>query len=357
MAATSDSIARSKRSLHLPQSALEQETVSNLLASWAIMNMAVVLWLVSTLWWREICPIRKAGPVVATQASNLRPVEYTDDLGGLFDALWQANTKSLLDTYSAPEQAGGKYDAILIGIRLPIALQVRRKAALRTLLQKADLFLGFDIVWRDRVRLVLVDAGIVGRIWLVAYADMECDPMHVRLGPLVGTLANVLHTSVGQGRHAVQLFSSLARKLAEAVNECTIGVGLDPPRPAVRAFASCTAPNDNLLIHGPHRAPVLQAVNELASEPIRQNDCANLMENMSAPQRLLLLDMLATNTVLISLFVDDSFVLQSTFAGLRTVNKSLNAFCTEWKHRFKGGSKRPLVMCVGAVARARSGMP
>ena len=51
-------------------------------------------------------------------------------------------------------------------------------------------------------------------------------------------------------------------------------------------------------------------------------------------------------------FVDDTFVMQSSAAGLRSVNRALGKFCVKWRHCFKGGSKRPTVLpfnCPGLV--------
>ena len=51
--------------------------------------------------------------------------------------------------------------------------------------------------------------------------------------------------------------------------------------------------------------------------------------------------------LLILQFVDDSFIFQSSTAGLAAVNNALTQFCKVWRHRFQGGRKRPLVMVVG----------
>ena len=66
------------------------------------------------------------------------------------------------------------------------------------LLEKADLMHGFDLAWRDAVRLHLSLAGVVGRLWLVADACLQRDMLRVRIGPLVGDLVNLQDVGIGQ---------------------------------------------------------------------------------------------------------------------------------------------------------------
>ena len=60
----------------------------------------------------------------------------------------------------------------------------------------------------------------------------------------------------------------------------------------------------------------------------------------------------ARHALLIVQFVDDSFLFQSSPAGLAAANRGLSQFCTRWRHRFQGGRKKPVVMAVGADWRA-----
>ena len=230
ISAVLDSVASKKRSLHLPRGAVKAKLPLARRLTWALLNLATVLCLVATSWAREISPLRKAGPEVVTDPANLRPVGYLGDLAGVFDAVWLSAVQGALDQYSGVEQAGGKYDAVLMAIGLLIALQVRSSRGLPTLLEKADLMYGFDLAWRDAVRLHLGRAGIVGRLWLVADACMQNDFLRVRIGPLVGELANLQDVGIGQGRRAaVQLFGLLVRSLIENVHDSTVGVGIDRP--------------------------------------------------------------------------------------------------------------------------------
>ena len=230
ISAVLDSVASKKRSLHLPRGAVKAKLPLARRLTWALLNLATVLCLVATSWAREISPLRKAGPEVVTDPANLRPVGYLGDWAGVFDAVWLAAVQGALDQYFGVEQAGGKYDAVLMAIGLLIALQVRSARGLPTLLEKTDLMYGFDLAWRDAVRLHLGRAGIVGRLWLVADACMQNDFLRVRIGPLVGELANLQDVGVGQGRRAaVQLFGLLVRSLIENVHDSTVGVGIDRP--------------------------------------------------------------------------------------------------------------------------------
>ena len=97
-----------------------------------------------------------------------------------------------------------------------------------SLLEKADLMYGFDLTWREAVRLHLGLAGVTGRMWLVADASLGSDPLRVRLGPLVGELVNLSDFGIGQGRRgAVHMFGTLVRGLISEVEGASVGAGLD----------------------------------------------------------------------------------------------------------------------------------
>ena len=336
-----------RRSLHLPRAAV---CAGGEVAAWvtyAIVNLAAVCGLVSSLWQREVAPLRKGGPIIVKDAAQLRPVGYLDDLGGVFDALWLELHKDLLDAYSGTEQAGGKFDAVLMSVGILIALQVRTNAGLPTLLQKGDLRGGFDLAWRDAIRLHLAWAGITGRMWLVADAALDMDPLRVRLGSLVGDLAELRNVGIGQGRRvAVHKFGALLVSLLDGVKASTFGVGIDPPPAAVRAWACAVPPSFGTAFVGAAQTwgLVHQALQGLAAgspwETVLEADCIG-------EARLLTLDISARSSLLMVQFVDDCFILQSTAFGLRCANRALSKFCMEWRHSFKGGAKGPAVLAVG----------
>lgn len=85
------------------------------------------------------------------------------DLEGFFDLCWLDAHKTFLEEYSGSAQAGGKLEALLLAFGLIIAAQERRKVGLQTYILKADLLHGFDLLWRDAVRIHAWEAGIQGK--------------------------------------------------------------------------------------------------------------------------------------------------------------------------------------------------
>ena len=195
-----DHMVANRRSMHLPRGAVKAKLAIARQLVWAVVNLATVFGLVASTWAREISPLRKAGPEIVTDPINLRPVGYMGDLAGVFDALWLASVKEALDAYSGPLQAGGKHDAVLMVLGILMVLQIRFHQGLATLLEKVDLLHGFDLAWRDAVRLHLARAGVRGRAWLVADASMDDDPLRVRIGPLIGEMVKLRDVGIGQGR-------------------------------------------------------------------------------------------------------------------------------------------------------------
>ena len=96
-----------KRTLHLWHAAAKRGPNEGLLVMWALLNLAVVLGLLASEWAREVCPIRKNGPVVVSSVLALRPVSYVGDLARFYDAAWLNAARSRLYDYSGPWQAGG----------------------------------------------------------------------------------------------------------------------------------------------------------------------------------------------------------------------------------------------------------
>ena len=282
---------------------------------------------------------------------NLRPVSYTDDLEGFYDAVWLAYAQPLIEAYSGSENAGGKYDAVLMVISIVVALQMGCNAKIRTLLQKADLLHGHDLAWRDAIRLHLRRAGLRGRLWLAADAALGCDTIRVRLGSLVAPVAHLLDFGVGQGRRAsTHNFSLLGKALVDSVKEMTCPIGLDPHPAAVRAYHSHTS--QTITPNGPED---LNYVQETASQeatlarmhpdvpPWDQH--LDVFHNTTG--KLCFLDAIANHQFQILQFVDDSFVLQSSEMGVAAVNRGLRRFCALWRHRFQSGRKGPTVLVVG----------
>jgi hypothetical protein len=273
-----------------------------------------------------------------------------DDLAGLFDGAWLMVVKPLLVAHLGAAQAGGRFDMVLMVLGLVIALQIRRNLGLPSFLEKVDLHQGFDLSWRDGVRLQLGRAGLVGRMWLVADAALGFDMFRVRLGPLVGSLMQLRDVGIGQGRRgAVHQFGALVRALTDAVEASTLGAGLSPPLQAVQACRGLPHAGPRLACDDPSQVwpLVASAVGAGGTCALREWYPA-LAQLPSYDLRLLFLDAVSLVALLIIQFVDDTFIVQSTVFGLRCANRGLSVFCKLWRHRIKGGSKRPVVLPIGA---------
>ena len=77
---------------------------------------------------------------------------------------------------------------------------------------------------------------------------------------------------------------------------------------------------------------------------------------MHKAERLTILDIWAAHSLLIVQFIDDSFVLQSTLAGLRAADLALDRFAAKWIHKFKGGRKGASVLAVGVMPPHQSAL-
>ena len=218
---------------------------------------------------------------------------------------------------------------------------------LPVLLQKADLLHGFDLVWRDAVKVHLAQAGVKGKLWLYTDSSLQVERLRVRVGALVGEMASLTGFGVGQGgRAGVDLFSAMVRPLQDMCAERAIGVGVDVP--GMVADAYCRIRDDQLgfsrdeghaaaafiRLHGTSSA-------EATLSAIRGNDT-----------RLACLDLLAPHRFLHLQFVDDTFNMISSVAELREVNGALSDYCELWRHRFQGGAKRPTVLAIGSTLQA-----
>ena len=230
---------------------------------------------------------------------------------------------------------------MVIGLLITLQIRVHRK--LQTLVEKIDLMQGFDLAWRDAVRLHLGFAGVKGRFWLMADACMQNDRLRLRVGPLIGELVNLKDVGIGQGRRAaVQLFGVLVRALIDSVQASTVGVGLDAPSAALRSVEE----NGAASVHGPAGwSSILKAVGGVQTGSLDMETA--ILSLRSGAERSLFLDAMAGHGLLMLQFVDDSFVLQSSLHGLTCANRALLGFCRTWRHRFKMGSKGPAFLRFG----------
>ena len=79
-------------------------------------------------WLREISPIRKRGPVTVTNKENLRPISYVDDMQAVTEAAWLHQVKDKCWAYAGKQQAGVRYDAVIMVIALAIACNALSRA-------------------------------------------------------------------------------------------------------------------------------------------------------------------------------------------------------------------------------------
>ena len=90
-----------------------------------------------------------------------------------------------------------------------MALQVRGLQELPTYALFVDLLQGYDVSWRDGIRLGLHQAGITGGLFLYKDDQLEHDLIQTRLGSFVGP-QRVVAEGVMQGRRtATHEFNAL----------------------------------------------------------------------------------------------------------------------------------------------------
>ena len=338
-------IKGNRSSVRIPRKASKADIEAGRLCVWAVVNLCFSLGLTSTLWLREVAPIRKRGPQVVCDPCNLRPVSYVDELECIVDAVWLRLVKPALVAYSGTQQAGGKYDAVLMAIGVFMSLQLRKLDGLPAFLQKADLLNGFDLVWRDAVKLHLACAGIKGKLWLYGDSALNTENLRVRVGPMIGELATLAGFGVGQGRRAgVDLFASLVRPLAELCASRAVGIGVNIPAAMVDAYQGVAG---NAKPHGIVDWPAVHAAQAWEKDNGSSDRNALMQRLGNEATQLAYLDVMSSHRILHLQFVDDTFNLVSSTAGLSEVNSALTEFCQVWRHRFQGGAKRPAVMAVG----------
>lgn len=111
-----------------------------------------------------------------------------------------------------------------------IALQDRVPINLPTFLLKGDLLQGYDLAWRDAIRVNAWAAGIKGKSWLTLDHALSHDRARVRLGPLLGPFFAIEDHGIRQGgRAAVHLRTALIKGLACQAKAVGVGVGVGIP--------------------------------------------------------------------------------------------------------------------------------
>ena len=342
VARTCEQMASNKASVALPRANLQRGNEAGIVVAWALSCLISVCCVTPSSWYREITPIRKRGPKIVSDVNCLRPISYVGDLESLVDALWLRRNKTSLEVYCGGEQHGGRSDATLITLAILVVAQLRLAVNLPTLITKADLYQGYDLAWRQGTLIHLARAGIAGRDWLQQDAAFSSDNFRVRVGILVGPIRQLFNFSIAQGkRTAVHLFNILARGLPDQLNQACVGVGIGHSFQDVReAMAHCST------WYG-----CAEALSECANPPSLSGSEAARVVNQScqatASDRLVALDVLAPAKCLCFLFVDDSFTLQSTVAGMNKACAAAEDFTKIWRHKFAGGTKGSVLLPVG----------
>jgi exonuclease III len=297
-----------KASLRFPRAAIHNDQPLGRRLCWLLLNLFLALGVVPSAWMREISFIRKRGPQIVTDFKNLRPISYTDELQTLFDLAWLQKCRSILEAYVGSEQSGGRYDSVLISLGILIALQTRRNLSLPTFCLKADLLQGYDLAWKSAILLHTRWAGIKGSLWLCLDSSLQQDTFRARYGPLVGPAALVLAAGLGQGgRRAVHLFGAMARGIPDQLRQRIIGIAIGSPWRLLNKLQVGSRSSGNVQ---PDLVATLVSLCRLG--PDYGELPRSILNNVTVDTALLTLDVLATNTLLISQFVDDIFIFQST---------------------------------------------
>ena len=342
-----DSIQTRKASLRLPRAVLRCRLPVLRRLYWLLCNLFLAFGLTPSLWFREITPIRKRGPQVVSDFSNLRPISVVDELESLFDLLWLNHQKASLQQYAGQEQGGGHISSTILTLGILIALQVRCNFNLPSFILKADLLQGYDLAWKNAVLLHAYWAGVRGSYWLCLHASLTSDKSRVRLGPLVGNLIHLFQFGIGQGsRRAVHLFSALTRGLLEQVRSRAAGMALGAPPLMLQGFS---VGNRRGHTSDQPRPDVLRAaVQASMSCSLAHEYSLSLPPDITYGEILHCIDVLSPHSLLLVQYIDDIFSFQSTCVGLRRVCASLTSFTNLWRHRFAGGRKRASFMVLGA---------
>ena len=339
-------INTNKASSRLPRTATANLSLFSLAVTWAMINLIFSWAVLPPSWFRVVAPIRKRGPQIITDPSNLRPISYVDDLESTFDLVWLSLYQERLAKFAGACQAGGAYDPVLMTIGAVLAVQTRKFVGLPTFVLKADLLQGFDLAWRPAVLLNLFLSGVTGAGWLVLDAALTADAFKVRLGPLIGPLCELKEFGIGQGgRSAVHLFGILVQRLSSDILRATPMLGLGHTMTAARSVLQPnTRPRDET-------SPDLEAACD-ASLMFQENQAEADMLQLLHPSfgdttALIMLDWAAKCRMSVIQFVDDIFVFQSTWWGINKACQEMHNFVLLWRHRFADGKKAPVFVPFG----------
>ena len=110
-----------------------------------------------------------------------------------------------------------------------MALQIRRAKGWVTALEVADLRHGYDLAWRDAVRLQVAKAGVGGRMWLILDDKLQVERFRVRVGLWVSAVNDLLGRLAQGRRSSVHLFGALTQALREECETRAWGVALSVP--------------------------------------------------------------------------------------------------------------------------------
>ena len=211
-----------KTALRFPRAALKTKAARFHLLLWAICNIVAVAGILPDLWLREICPVDKRGIGLVRSLAQIRPISVVDDVESVLDGVWLHHVRPLLEDFMTQQQSGGRYEHLLVVLGLLVTLQSRKAQGLGTLFQVMDLEQGYESIWRDAVRHLARQAHLTSWQWLLLDAMLGEEKLRVRLGPVLGAVVTILHTSIGQGkRSGTHLFGTFATAIIKAGSACS----------------------------------------------------------------------------------------------------------------------------------------
>eukprot|EP00439_Symbiodinium_sp_Y106_P045074 s1566_g5.t1 len=285
------------------------------------------------MWLREICPVDKRGIGLVRSLTQIRPISVVDDVESVLDGVWLHHVRPLLEDFMTQQQSGGRYDHLLVALGLLITLQSRKAQGLGTLFQVMDLEQGYESIWRDAVRHLARQAHLTSWQWLLLDAMLGEEKLRVRLGPVLGAVVTILHTSIGQGkRSGTHLFGTFATAIIKAVSEKHKGVAITVPDHVALALSWCR--------HGFHVQKEQCSVTELFT-------AWSALCNLSPALQLNYVESAAESFMPYQQFVDDGFLFCPHWNGLSSANQVITEACHLWRHKFAGGRKGPRVLQVG----------
>jgi hypothetical protein len=341
---------RRQASMRLPRLAARAGLPVGRVLLWTLLNFIGASGVVPAAWIREMTPIRKQGHGPVADDAVLRPVSYVDDLENAFDAVWLASTREKLEAYMGEQQSGGRYDYVLVVIGVLITLQSRLGQQLPTHLMVADLWHGYELVWRDAIRLHCKWAGVSGRMWLVLDAALQLERVRLRVGGAIGEVAILTQFSIGQGkRSGVHQFGIFTRGLFDECREAGVNVGVGVPMPAIAAYraarkgliesTSATNATGGESEESWEQDVWLEASASRLRGEVMQIPWNETFSCLTKESGLRLIDFLASHRVEPQQFVDDSIVPVGSVQMLARVSKALSKFVTLWQHAYQGGKK------------------